>query len=90
MYIADTLNHRIRMLKGGVVTTFAGDGTVGLHDGPPATAQFNAPLGLAQLANDPTDALYVADTNNHSIRKIARDAQGQLQVTTIAGDGEGG
>ena len=53
-------------------------------------AQFNAPLGVAQMPNDPTEAVYVADTDNHCIRKISKNVHGQLGVQTIAGDGEGG
>ncbi len=82
VYVADTLNHTIRKVTpAGVVTTFAGQaGTSGAIDGAVASARFFAPQGVAL---DPTGAiLYVADTNNDTIRKIVL-ASGT--VTTLAG-----
>ena len=86
LYVADTLNHRIRRIDAeGVITTLAGTGERGFGgDGGAATeAQFSWPIGLALdgLAN-----LYVADRSNHRIRRI--DAEGV--VTTLAGTGERG
>jgi sugar lactone lactonase YvrE len=76
-------SHHIRRIDtAGNVTTFAGS-TKGMVDGKGTKAQFDTPNGLAI---DASDNLYVADTNNHSIRKI--DPQGN--VTTIAGTGEKG
>ena len=68
VFIADTYNHKIKMLDPltGVVTTFAGTGRAGHTDGPGARAQFFEPGGLSVSAN----TLYVADTNNHAIRVI--------------------
>lgn len=93
-FIADTGNHRIRMITpGGEVSTIAGSGTgplgFGFVDGPGATAQFAFPAGLA-VGSD--GDLYVADTFNHSIRKVTRPSvAGQSwTVTTIAGDGVAG
>ncbi len=88
-YIADTFNDAIRRIDPdtGSITTIAGTGDAGLSgDGGPATAaQLNAPLGVAV---DPRDgAIYVADTDNHRIRRISVDGI----ITTIAGTGsEGG
>ena len=69
------------------VTTLAGGGgsaavldRLGYADGPGATALFNAPKGIAADGKN----LYVADTDNHRIRKI-EIATGQ--VTTFAGSG---
>lgn len=81
LYIADTLNHRIRLLESGSVTTFAGSGTAGSADGPSASAQFSSPTGLAV---DSSGAIYVADFDNHRIRRIAAG-----QVTTVAGSTRG-
>lgn len=93
-FIADTGNHRIRLITpGGEVSTIAGSGNgpfgFGFVDGPGSTAQFAFPAGLTV---GPDDNLYVADTFNHSIRKVTRPAvPGQSwTVTTLAGDGVAG
>ena len=72
--------HRIRMLRpDGTVATLAGSHEPDFRDGVGAHARFEAPSGLA-LARD--GALFVADTANHRIRRVARDGA----VTTVAGD----
>ncbi|TNE50183.1 MAG: hypothetical protein EP343_09640 [Deltaproteobacteria bacterium] len=84
VYVADYNNHRIRKIDtNGQVTTLAGDGTPGLKDGAGKGAQFRFPRGLAV---DVRGNLYVADTDNHAIRKISRDGT----VSTLAGDGSPG
>ncbi|MCP5533968.1 MAG: hypothetical protein H7A48_12420 [Akkermansiaceae bacterium] len=84
LYIADTLNHRIRKITpGGVETTFAGTGSAGFADGPGTTAQFNEPVGIVVGAGG---TIYVADSNNHRIRAIT--AAGT--VSTFAGLGSPG
>ncbi|MDB5097575.1 MAG: repeat containing protein [Cyanobacteria bacterium RYN_339] len=60
------------------VTTLAGAADPGYVDGPLTAARFASPAGLAA---DDAGNLYVADTNNHRIRKIGADGQ----VTTLAG-----
>ncbi|MBK6311560.1 MAG: hypothetical protein IPF42_13655 [Candidatus Microthrix sp.] len=71
VYVADRANHRIRAIDPttGQVTTFAGNGTAGFADGPSATAQFNGPTGVTVA---PDGTIYVADFDNHRIRKITR------------------
>lgn len=80
LYVADAANHVIRKItSAGVVTTFAGTaGQSGTTDANGTSARFTQPRGIAV---DGADNLYVADTGNHTIRKItpARD------VTTLAG-----
>jgi sugar lactone lactonase YvrE len=84
IFVADAGHaHRIRRISpDGVVTTLAG-GARGFADGSGTRAAFSTPSGLA-LAQDGT--LYLADTGNHAIRRIAPDGQ----VSTLAGDGTPG
>ena len=68
--ITDLNNARIRMLSpGGIIATIAGTGTPGSSgDGGPATsAQVNSPYAMAI---DSAGNIFIADTNNHRIRKI--------------------
>ncbi len=80
LYVADTNNNVIRQINiiSKVVTTIAGSGTVGSLDGTGTNSTFNLPVGIA---TDGTN-LYVADSDNHIIRKIVI-ASGA--VTTLAG-----
>lgn len=78
VYVADTSNHAIRKITPvGVVSTLAGTGTAGSANGAAASATFSSPYGVAV---DAAGNVYVADTGNHLIRKIAGG-----QVTTFAG-----
>ncbi len=79
-YFAEWGTHSIRRLNpAGEVTTLAGlPGTNGSADGAAASARFNAPWGIVRAANG---TLYVADSGNHTIRRIATDGT----VTTLAG-----
>jgi gliding motility-associated-like protein len=80
IYIADEWNHLIRKLSPtGLVSTFAGSGSLGSADGPVANAQFNYPWDLAV---DSLGQLFVMDGENHVIRKI--DPAGQ--VSTFVGE----
>ncbi|MES2659069.1 MAG: choice-of-anchor Q domain-containing protein [Verrucomicrobiota bacterium] len=84
LYIADRDNHRIRKINtSGIVSTLAGS-TAGAANGTGAAAQFNRPIGLAA---DALGNLYVADENNHSIRKVTTPA---ALVSTVAGLGTSG
>src|SRR4029077_20001320 len=66
LLIADTYNHKIKLLDPAarLVKTFAGTGKPGQSDG--ARPSFYEPGGLAVAG----DKLFVADTNNHAIRVI--------------------
>jgi uncharacterized protein (TIGR03437 family) len=81
LYIADTGNHRIRKVSGGVITTVAGNGTLGFSgdDGPATSAQLDYPGGVAV---DSAGDLYIADSYNFRIRKVANGV-----ITTVAGNG---
>jgi sugar lactone lactonase YvrE len=80
VYVADTSNHTIRKItSAGVVTTLAGSPTVsGTVDGTGSGARFNRPGGVAV---DGGGNVYVADTENHTIRKVTPAGV----VTTLAG-----
>ncbi len=80
LYIADQVNAAIRRmtLAGADVSTFAGANSTGALDGASSQARFNAPGGLAADSS----FIYVADTGNDTIRRIAI---GTGQVTTLAG-----
>ncbi len=80
VYVADTFNHTIRKITpAGDVTTLAGlAGSAGSNDGTGSAASFNHPFGVAL---DGSGNLYVADTFNHTIRKITPAGD----VTTLAG-----
>jgi hypothetical protein len=83
LYITDSANQRIRRVDpNGTITTFAGNGLAGFSgDGGLATsASLMFPLGMAM---DKIGNLYVADANNHRIRRI--DLRGF--ITTVAGSG---
>lgn len=83
VFVADTLNHTIRRItSAGVVTTIAGrPGIAGSFDGAGSEAEFNLPRGLAI---GPGGTLFVADSGNHTIRRITFNGA-QVQVTTLAG-----
>lgn len=80
LYVADTGNHTIRKISPqGIVSTLAGkSGAAGAADGPGSTARFNAPRSIGVDANG---NVYVADTGNHTIRRITADGV----VSTLAG-----
>jgi len=82
LFIADSNHNRVVVASlDGKLQTVIGSGAIGKTDGDYATATFNHPQGLALQ----DDMLYVADNENHLIRKVDLKAQ---KVVTIAGDGE--
>ena len=88
LLIADNGNNRIRRVdaRTGVITTVAGNGTKGYSgdNGPATSASLNGPLGVSF---DTVGNLYIADTFNSRIRKVAI---GTGIITTIAGNGTAG
>lgn len=81
VYVADTLNHAIRKITpAGTVSTFAGSGEYGFSNGTGTAATFRSPTGVSV---DTSGNVYVADSENHAIRKITSNGL----VSTFAGSG---
>jgi len=83
LYIADAGNNRIRKVTpGGVISTFAGNGTAGYSGdgGPAVSAQVSQPEGLVV---DAAGNLYIADSENNRIRKVTPSGV----ISTVAGNG---
>ncbi|HEY2384676.1 MAG TPA: hypothetical protein VGK48_26165, partial [Terriglobia bacterium] len=86
LFIADTYNHRIRKVTpAGVISTIAGTGTGGFagDGGTGLAAQFNYPSGIAV---DGAGNIWIADTGNQRIRKLASSGI----ISTVAGTGTAG
>lgn len=85
IYISDAGNHRIRKISvSGTITTIAGTGTGGFSGdgGNAASAQINSPKGLFV---DAAGNVYIADYDNHRVRKVSAGGI----ITTISGTGTG-
>jgi sugar lactone lactonase YvrE len=91
LYIADTANFVIREVSGGNISTVAGNNTSGggcqtttscNNAGPATSAQLNNPQGVAV---DSSGNLYIADTGNNIIRKVAGGT-----ISTVVGNGTAG
>ena len=80
LFIADTYNGRIREVVGGRIYTVAGTGRLGFsgEGGPATSADLYLPYGISVDGS----TLYITDSFNHRIRKVA----GNL-ITTVAGTG---
>ena len=78
VYVADLNNSRIRVISGGMVSTFAGS-QKGFADGPAASAKFNDPFDVEV---DSSGKVYVADSWGFRVRTIANGS-----VSTLAGSG---
>ncbi|MEV6962890.1 RICIN domain-containing protein [Streptomyces sp. NPDC051207] len=83
LYFSDYNNHRVRRITtDGRISTVAGTGAAGVSgdNGPAVSAQLNYPR---EVAVDSAGAVYIADTNNHRVRKVTTDGK----ISTIAGTG---
>ena len=88
LFIADTLNHCVRVidLVGWTIEAFVGTGEAGYSgDGGPAIdAMFNCPVGVAVGADGD---VYICDSGNHAVRRV-RATDGIVE--TVAGTGSPG
>jgi sugar lactone lactonase YvrE len=83
VYVADTSNQAIRKIDGkGQVTTLAGSGEIGFADASGRAARFGNPMGIVR---DQEGTLFVADHDNHRIRRVDLDGT----VSTLAGGAAG-
>ena len=82
LYIADTVNHCIRMISanGATITTIAGTGGTAGYTGDKAAATAATLSSPGGLAFDSSGNLYIADTGNNVIRKISGGT-----ITTVVG-----
>jgi hypothetical protein len=80
IFVADTYNDKIKVIKDGQVSTIAGSSR-GFADGPGNQARFDTPLGLAIMG----DKLLVADSANGRVRVVEPDGT----TWTLAGSGSG-
>jgi sugar lactone lactonase YvrE len=87
LYLVELTGQRVRKIaKDGILSTIAGDGTMGTRgvSGPAAQAQFN---GMHNLTIGPDDTIYLADTWNNCVRAIDPRSG---KITRVAGTGEKG
>ncbi len=79
-YIADTYNHKIKVLdlRKREITSWLGNGKPGFRDGKGRKARLNEPGGLTVAGS----LLYIADTNNHAIR-VANRETGQVETLRL-------
>ncbi len=86
LYVSDHNNHQVRKVTtDGRIRTAAGTGTAGFggDHGPALSAQLDGPR---EVAVDRAGNLYIADSENHRIRKVTADGQ----IDTVAGTGTAG
>ena len=82
LWVVDAGIHQVRQVTpAGVVTTIAGLGLAGFGDGPGLSARFRGPTGITF---DGAGDAYVADRDNHRVRKILANGT----VSTLAGDAD--
>jgi thiol-disulfide isomerase/thioredoxin len=82
LYVADTYNHKVKEIEIAKreSRTYAGTRQRGVRDGDRRQAQFNEPGGISATSK----SLFVADTNNHVIRRIDFDT-GKVSTVELKG-----
>jgi len=86
IYFSEQNTHKVKKIStSGIVTTYVGTGAMGFagDGGLAAAAKLNNPTGICI---DAMGNLYIADSNNHRIRKVSTNGI----ITTVAGNGTGG
>lgn len=86
LYLADQDNARVRLIKGGNISTVAGNGTIG-YSGDGGAATFAALWNPEGVALDSAGNLYIGDSSNARVRMVSA---GSGTITTIAGTGAAG
>jgi len=82
LYVADQSDMRVRAISNGIINTVAGGGVAAGDNGPAGSAQFNVISGLAvNAAGD----IFIADQNDHRVRKVSQGV-----ISTVAGTGAAG
>ncbi len=84
VYIADTRDHRVRLITGTTINAFAGTGEYGFagDGGAPLSAQLSTPNGVYA---DATGKVFISDTGNQRIREVTGGV-----INTFMGSGSGG
>ena len=87
LYIADSLNLRVRKIAGGNMSSVAGNGILSFsgNQGSATAAQLSAPRGVAVSAG----VRYVADTGNNVVRAVTGTGSGAV-INAFAGNGQAG
>ncbi len=87
LHVADTLNYKVRRVTlAGVVTTLAGSsGTPGTMNGTGSAAEFSSPEAL--VVDPANGSVYVADTDNHVVRKVTSLGAASTFAGTAAEEG---
>ena len=83
MYVADSGNDCVRKVDTatGAVSTVAGTGSRGFQDGPPESARFSWPYGVAVSPDSQT--VYVADSGNNRIRAVDVTTVGRCTLNQV-------
>jgi sugar lactone lactonase YvrE len=87
VYIADTRDHRVRLVTGTTINAFAGTGQFGFagDGGSPLSAELSTPNGVYV---DATGNVFISDTGNQRIREVTGGTSGSIH--TFMGGGSGG
>lgn len=83
LYVADRENHKIKRIKDGIVSTFAGSGVQGSQDGATSSAQFSYPLAVQVATNDILLVTEVFDDGGNKDARIRLIENGQVSTVNV-------